>query len=132
MACTDQLFTELLPTSEFYEFQLLYSFLKGVFIPYGKYRVTVTESGVQLLAQKPVQREGWRKGMFALFWMLAGRGRADSCPKVGSPSPPLPWPPPAIRGYEVLLLEGEVTWRNSTVSSDSHLEIGHRLTDQHQ
>ena len=31
---------------------------------------TVTESGVrQLATQKPIKRQGWWKGKFALFWM---------------------------------------------------------------
>ena len=47
---------------------------------------TVTESGVRLLiAQKPIKRQGWWKGKFALFWTPATRGRADSCPKADSP-----------------------------------------------
>ena len=38
---------------------------------------TATGSGVQLLtAQKPIERPGWWKGKFALFWMPAtGVGR---------------------------------------------------------
>ena len=34
----------------------------------------VTESAVRLLAaQKPIKRQGWWKGNFALFWMPATR-----------------------------------------------------------
>ena len=33
---------------------------------------SVTESGVELLtAQKLIKRQGWWKGKFVLFWMLA-------------------------------------------------------------
>ena len=43
---------------------------------------SITESGVWLLAaQKPIKRQSWWKGKFALFWMLATGGRADACPK---------------------------------------------------
>ena len=47
----------------------------------------VIESGVQLLAAlKPIKRQGWWKGKFALFWRLAAGGRGvDSCPKADSP-----------------------------------------------
>ena len=72
-----------------------------------------------LAAQKSVKRQVWWKGKFALFWIPAmGWGRVDSCPKADSPLL-------TIRGQELLLMEGGVTCRNSTVNSDNHLEIGH-------
>ena len=41
----------------------------------GKLHRSVTASGVQLLtAQKPINRQGWWKGKFALFWMPATGG----------------------------------------------------------
>ena len=50
---------------------------------------TVTESGVWLLAaQKPIKRQGWWKGQFALFWRPAGQlGGAGRTP-VQRPTPP--------------------------------------------
>ena len=43
------------------------------------------KAGVWLLAtQKLMKRQGWWKGKFALFWMLAtgvGAGSVNSCPK---------------------------------------------------
>ena len=109
---------------------MLYSFLKGVFIPYGKYRVTVTESGVQLLLKSQYRGRVGGKERLLYFGCWQVRGGQTPVQRLASLSPAPPWPPPAIRGYEVLLLEGEVTWRNSSVSSDSHLEIGHQLSDQ--
>ena len=86
----------------------------------------VTESGVQLLAaQKPIKRQGWWKGMFALFWMLAtggGGGGVDSCPKADCPL--------TIGGKSFYRRREGATCRNSTVSSDSHLELGHWWSDQ--
>ena len=42
-------------------------FLSFMVIPY-----IVTKSGIRLLAtQKPIKRQGWWKGKFALFWMPA-------------------------------------------------------------
>ena len=55
--------------------------------------VTVTECGVWLLAaQKPIKRQGWWKGKFALFWRpttggVDGGWRVDSSPKAASPTP---------------------------------------------
>ena len=48
----------------------------------------ITKSGVQLLtAQKPIKRQGWWKGKFALFWMLATGGGGGQTP-VQRPTPP--------------------------------------------
>ena len=48
--------------------------------------ISVTKSGVWLLAtQMPIKRPGWRKGKFALFWMLATGCGVDACPKADSP-----------------------------------------------
>ena len=53
-------------------------------------------------AQKLINRPGWWKGMFVSFQMpVTGRD----------------W--------------GEIACRNSTVSFDSHLQIGHQWADQH-
>ena len=62
---------------------------------------TVTESGVQLLAaQKPIKRQSWWKGKFALFWMSAmGVGRTP----VQRPTPPTN----DNRGQELSQTEGE-------------------------
>ena len=40
-------------------------------------------------------------------------------------------PPPTVSGQELLQAEGGATCRNSTVSSDGHLEIGHWWSHQH-
>ena len=37
----------------------------------------------------------------------------------------------ALGGQELLSAEGGVTYRDSAVSSDGHLETGHRWSDQH-
>ena len=80
-----------------------------------------------LAAQKPVKRPGWRKGKFALFWMLA-TGVGGQTP-VQRPSPPAT---PRQSGSKSFYRRGGggATCRNNTVSSDSHLEIGHRWSDQ--
>ena len=97
----------------------------------------VTKRGVwrvQLLAtQKSINRPGWWKGNFALFQMLAtwvegSRGRVvDICSKADFPQ----WQ----EGQELLQTEVERWWgttcKNSTVISDSHLQTGHRWSNQH-
>ena len=88
----------------------------------------VTETGVRLLAaQKPVKRQGWWKGKFALFWMPAtGGGRGWT-----SVQRPTPSPPNDNQGARAFIDRGRgATCRNSTGSSDSHLEIGHWWSDQ--
>ena len=66
----------------------------------------VTESGVWLLnTQRPIKRQGWWRGMFALFWMPVGGA-----------------------GEEGVLLSKRQGLHNR---SDSHLEIGHWWSDQH-
>ena len=65
----------------------------------------------------------WWKEKFALFWVPApGAERVDSCPLADSPS--LTVGKSSYRWWE------GVTCRNSTVSSDSHLEVGHQQSDQ--
>ena len=65
----------------------LYWMLKSI-----KMNGSVTESGVQMLtALKPIlERQGWWKGKFALFWQLAtwvgGEGSVDLCPKADFPT----------------------------------------------
>ena len=57
---------------------------------------SVTQSEVRLLAaQKPIKRQGWWKGKFALFLNLdasSGGGGADvGLPSKGQPPPPSQW-----------------------------------------
>ena len=67
----------------------------------------------------------WWKGKFALFWMLATCwGRAYTSPKANSP------PHPQLVGKSFYRLREGATCRNSTVGSDSHLEIGHQWSHQ--
>ena len=83
--------------------------------------------------RKPINRPGWWKGNFALFQMLAtwvegSRGRVvDICSKADFPQ----WQ----EGQELLQTEVERWWgttcKNSTVISDSHLQTGHRWSNQH-
>ena len=88
----------------------------------------VTKSWVWLLtAQKPTKRQGLWKGKFPLLWRPATQvegcwgSRADSCPKAYSP-------PLAIKKSKSFYRRREgATCRNSTVSSDSHLETGHAV-----
>ena len=88
--------------------------------------ISVTESGVRLLAaQKPIKKQGWWKGNFALFWMLAtGEG--------GGLTPVQRLTPFSRQsGIKSIYRQREgVTCRNSTVSSESHLEIGHWWSNQ--
>ena len=51
------------------------------------------------------------------------RGRVDSRPKAESP-------PTDNQGQELLWADGGAARRNSTVSSEGHLETGHRRSDQ--
>ena len=79
----------------------------------------VTESGVQLLAsQKPVKRQVGGKESLLYFGCWQPVGRADSYPKADSPH----WQSVGKSFYRQRV---GATCRNSTVSSDSHLEIGH-------
>ena len=96
-----------------------------------EYYSNVTERcGVQLLTvQKSINRPGWWKGKFASFQMPAtGRGGRTSVQRL-TPFPP----PPALtrRRWELYRLREGATCRNSTVSSDSHLQIGHWWSDKH-
>ena len=87
--------------------------------------LNITESRVWLLATpKPIKRQGWWKGKFALF-QGGGGGEADSYPKTDSP---LYCQPVGKSFYKQR--EG-ATFRNSTVILDSHFEIGHQWSDQH-
>ena len=88
---------------------------------------SVTKSGVQLLAtQKPIKRPGWWKGKFALFWMLATMGEGRCLSKGRLP----PHPQQSVGKSFYRRREG-ATCRNSTVSSDRPLDIGHRWSDLH-
>ena len=66
------------------------------------------------------------KGKFALFWMPAHKGVGGGTP-VQRLTPSLPPPPPRQQsaGKSFYRRREGATCRNSTVSSDSHLEIGH-------
>ena len=80
---------------------------------------TVTKSGVWLsTAQKPVKRQSWWKGKFALFWMPAASKDG------GLLSKGLLLPPPQQSGGKSFYRPREgVTYRNSTVSSDVILKL---------
>ena len=73
-------------------------------------------------AQKPISRPGWWKGKFALFQMPAteGRGWWTSVQR-------LTYPVPQQAVDESIYRQsgegGEVTCRNSTVISNSHLQL---------
>ena len=96
----------------------------------------VTENGVWLLAgQKPLKRPGWWKGKFTLFWILATQrgsgGWADICPKANSTHTHTHTPSHRQSvGWSFYRPREGATCRKSTVNSDSHLEIGHRWSDQ--
>ena len=90
---------------------------------------TVTEGGVRLLAaQKPLKRPGWWKGKFALFWMLATRRAGGEGRRLSKGQ--LPSTTGQSVGKSFYRWREGATCRNSTVSSDSHLGIGHRWSDQ--
>lgn len=74
-------------------------------------------------AQELIKRPGWWEGKFALFWMPANCGKGWT---------PLQRPiaPTDNEGQELLWAEGGAACRNSTVSSEGHLETGHRRSDQ--
>ena len=88
----------------------------------------VSESRVLLLiTQKPIERPGWRKGKLALFWIKTteGRGGKGRCPSKGWLLHTAP-PQHHKQGGRAFRDGGEgAICRNSTVSSDSHLQIGH-------
>ena len=93
--------------------------------------VTERVCRVQLVAtQKSINRLGWWKGKFALFQMPAtgrvGWGGQMSVQRLMAPKKPVgnQWGKSFYRQKE------GATWRNSTVSSDSHLQIGHWWSDQ--
>ena len=54
--------------------------------------------------------------------------REDICPKADSPRPPATM---KLGGKSFYKQREGATGRNSTVSSDSHLEIGHQWSDRH-
>ena len=83
--------------------------------------------GVWLLAaQKPINSPGWWKGKFALFQMLAtGGGKVvNICSKADFPTIGNQW------GKSFYSQKEGATCRNSTVSSDSHPQIGHQCSEQ--
>ena len=79
-----------------------------------------------LTPEKPKKRPDWWKGKFALFWMLATRECGTGVGSKGR----LPAPPPQSMGKSFYRWREGATCRDSTVSSDSHLEIGHWWSDQ--
>ena len=103
--------------------ELRFSALQFVYSFAAKY--TVMESGVQLItAQKPIKRQVGGKETLVDFGCQQQVGRADACPKADSL-------PLTVRGRSLYRLKQRATCRNSTVSSDSHLKICHRWSDQH-
>ena len=88
-----------------------------------------TENGIRLLAtQKPTKRPGWWERKLALFWIPAtgvggGYGGGDVCLSRGQ----LLATYIQQVGKSFYRLREGATCRNSTVSSDSHLEIGHTV-----
>ena len=92
-----------------------------------------TENGVWLLpSQKPAKRPGWWERKLALFWIPAtraggGYGGGDVCLSRGQ----LPATYIKQVGKSFYRPREVATCKNSTVSSDSHLEIGHQWIDQH-
>ena len=93
---------------------------------------SVMESGVRLLASlKPIKWQGWWKVCFILDVSNRGRGGGkDGCLSKG-------WlthththtHTHTIRGRELYRWREGAPSRNSTVSSDSRLEIGHQWSD---
>ena len=83
---------------------------------------TVTESEVLLLAsQNPIKRPNWWKGKFALFRMLSWGGQRLSKGRLSLPRK---------SGDNSFYRQREgATGRKSTISSDSHLEIGYQWSD---
>ena len=89
-------------------------------------RACLPKAGFQLLPTlKSVKRPGWWEGKFAWFSCQHPMGRVDICPNADSP--PSQWW--SVDKSCHRLREG-ATWRNSTVSSDGHLQVGHRWSDQ--
>ena len=90
--------------------------------------ILLPKGGVQLLAsQKPINRRGWWKGKFALFQVLATRvgGRTWGWTSIQRPAhhhrPP---PRPQQAAGKSFDRQRKGSWRNRTVSSYSHLQIG--------
>ena len=53
-----------------------------------------------ITTQKPIKRQGWWRGKFALFQRPANGRRADSCPKVNSPDTDNHWARPLKRSLK--------------------------------
>ena len=91
-----------------------------------------TKNGIRLLAtQKPTKRPGWWERKLALFWIPAtgaGGGYWGGGVCLSSGQLPATYIQPVGKSFyrprEVAIC------RNSTVSSSSHLEIGHQWTGQ--
>ena len=88
--------------------------------------LNVIKSGVRLLTTlKPIKRQGWWKGKFALFKRLATRagGGGQGWTRVQRPPPPH-W---QSMGKSFYRWREGATRRNGTGSSDRHLETGHAV-----
>ena len=91
--------------------------------------------GFWLLAtQKPINRPGWWKEKFALFQMLAteaGGGWQMFVQRPLFPSALLTNKQGGESFYRQSRGVGGVTCRNTTIISNSHLQIGHQQSHQH-
>ena len=90
--------------------------------------------GVRLLCpesqQKPINSPGWWEGKFPLFQMPAAEKGGQT--SVQRRTPPSPAPSTSHQwGRSFYRQQERATCRSSTVSPDSHLQIGHWWSDQH-
>ena len=91
-----------------------------------------TENGIRLLAtQKPTKRPGWWERKLALFWIPAtgaGGGYRGGGVCLSRGQLPAAYIQPVGRSF--YRLREVAICRNSTVSSNSHREIGHQWIGQ--
>ena len=73
-----------------------------------------------LMALKPIKGQSWWKGRFAIFCSLATSAGGQTLVQ-------RPIPLTGGQGKSFYRLREGATCRNSTVSADSHLEIGHTV-----
>ena len=78
---------------------------------------------------KTHKQAGWWKGKFALFHMLA-TGEEGGAGKYLCKGQLSLWQPMGQELFFFLRQKEGATCKNRTVSSDSHLQIGHRWSDQ--
>ena len=115
--CSFHTVISFLPRGElrFSALQFVYSFAPNY---------TVMESGVQLItAQKPMKKQVGGRKTLVYFRCRQPVGREDTCPKADSL-------PLTVGGRSFYRQKQRATCRNSTVSSDSHLKICHRWSNQ--